>query len=143
MLHFNSSRAPFDDIRVRKAFVAAVNRDAIANAIGFGTYNVKDNYLSSETVYYDPTTEGKLVYDPKAAAKLLDDAGWTERDADGFRTKDGTRLRVVVPTTQSATPSPLLVQLQGEVKKVGIELVIDQVPQAQLSERRYAGDYDA
>lgn len=143
VLHFNTSRAPFDDIVVRKAFVAAVNREAIAGALGFNTYDVKDNYLSSETVYYDKSTEGTLVYDPDAANELLDGAGWIERDGDGYRLKDGQRLTVVVPTTQSATPSPLLVQLQGEVKKVGIELIIDQVPQAQLSDRRYAGDYDA
>jgi peptide/nickel transport system substrate-binding protein len=143
VLHFNTSHAPFDDIRVRKAFVAAVNRDAIAQAQGFGTFDVKDNYLSSATIYYDESTEGQLVYDVDEADELLDEAGWTGRDSDGFRTKDGARLRVVVPTTESATPSPLLVQLQGEAKKVGIDLVIDQLPAAQVTDRRYAGDYDA
>lgn len=143
VLHFNTSHAPFDDILVRRAFVAAVNREAIAQAQGFGTFDVKDTFLSSDTVYYDPTTEGAFSYDVDEANALLDEAGWTGRDSDGFRTKDGKRLEVVVPTTESATPSPLLVQLQGEVKKVGIDLVIDQLPAAQVTERRYAGDYDA
>lgn len=143
VLHFNTSHAPFDDILVRKAFVAAVNREAIAQAQGFGTFDVKDNFLSSATIYYDESTEGQFAYDVDEANALLDEAGWTERDSEGFRTKDGARLQVVVPTTESATPSPLLVQLQGEVKKVGIDLVIDQLPAAQVTERRYAGDYDA
>src|SRR5690606_12436264 len=100
-------------------------------------------FLSSDTVYYDPTTERAFSYDVDEANALLDEAGWTGRDSDGFRTKDGERLAVVVPTTESATPSRLLVQLQGEVKKVGIDRVIDQLPAAQVTERRYAGDYDA
>ncbi|GGE99602.1 ABC transporter substrate-binding protein [Mycetocola zhadangensis] len=141
-LSFNLSRAPFDDIRVREAFVAAVDRDAVTDSVGFGTYTPKDNFLSSKTPYYDETTEGKLDYDPDQANDLLDEAGWTVKDSDGYRTKDGKRLTVVVPTVESATPSALLVQLQGEVKKVGIELKVDQYPQAQLTEIRYAGDYD-
>jgi peptide/nickel transport system substrate-binding protein len=83
-----------------------------------------------------------LKYDPELANKLLDEAGWTSRDAQGYRTRDGKRLRVVLPTQESATPSPQLVQIQGQVKKAGIEVVIEQLPQAQLTERRYAGDYD-
>lgn len=142
VLHFNLSRAPFDDIRVREAFVAAVDRQAVTDSVGFDTFTAKDNFLSSETPYYDPSTEGKLTYDPDKANELLDEAGWATRDSDGYRTKDGTRLTVVVPTVESATPSALLVQLQGEVKKVGIELQVEQYPQAQLTEIRYAGDYD-
>lgn len=142
VLHFNLSRAPFDDIRVREAFVAAVDREAVTDSVGFNTFNVKDNYLSSETPYYDKSTEGVLTYDPDRANDLLDEAGWATRDSDGYRTKDGKRLTVVVPTVESATPSALLVQLQGEVKKVGIELQVNQYPLAQLTEIRYAGDYD-
>ena len=142
VLHFNLSRAPFDDLRVREAFVAAVDREAVTKSVGFDTFVPKDNFLSSETPYYDKSTEGKLVYDPDKANDLLDEAGWTTKDSDGYRTKDGKRLTVVVPTVESATPSALLVQLQGEVKKVGIELQVDQYPQAQLTEIRYAGDYD-
>ncbi|MFC7622813.1 ABC transporter substrate-binding protein [Microlunatus sp. GCM10028923] len=139
---FNLSRAPFDDLRVRRAFVAAVDVPAIAQAVGFGFSPVKDNYLASNSKYYDKTAEGVLRYDPDLANRLLDQAGWTERDADGYRTKGGKRLSVALPTTESATPSPQLVQIQGQVKAAGIELRIEQLPQAQVTERRYSGDYD-
>ncbi|MHA7145089.1 ABC transporter substrate-binding protein [Arthrobacter sp. TmT3-37] len=143
VLSFNLSRAPFDDLAVRQAFAAAVDTAAVTESLGFGTYTPIDGFLSKESKYYDPTVEGTLTHDPERANQLLDDAGWSERDGEGFRTKDGRRLVVEVPTVESSTPSPLLVQLQGEARKVGFDLQIIQLPQAQLSELRYAGDYDA
>jgi peptide/nickel transport system substrate-binding protein len=143
VLSFNLSRAPFDDLAVRQAFAAAVDTDAVTESLGFGTYTPIDGFLSKESKYYDPTVEGVLTHDPERANTLLDDAGWSARDEEGFRTKDGERLTIEVPTVESSTPSPLLVQLQGEARKVGFDLQIIQLPQAQLSELRYAGDYDA
>jgi peptide/nickel transport system substrate-binding protein len=143
ILHFNTSRPPFDDIRVRRAFVAAVNTEAVTRSIGFGTYHVKDNYLATPTKYYDKSTEGLLRHDPALANRLLDEAGWTGRDSEGYRTKDGKRLVAYAPTAEGSSVTPELVQIQGEVRKVGIDLRIQQLPQAQLTERRYAGDYDA
>ncbi|MFF0341694.1 ABC transporter substrate-binding protein [Kribbella sp. NPDC004875] len=143
VLMFNLSRAPFNDLKVRQAFVAAVDAPAITRSIGFGTFTPKDNYLATPTKYYDKSTEGKLKYDVTRANQLLDAAGWTGRDADGYRTKNGKRLIVIAPTVEAATPTPQLVQIQGAVKKVGIDLQIVQLPQAQLTERRYDGDYDA
>ncbi|MBE0011174.1 ABC transporter substrate-binding protein [Arthrobacter sp. AET 35A] len=143
VLSFNLNRAPFDDLAVRQAFVAAVDTQAVAESLGFGTYSPTDSFLSTASKYYDPTVEGTLEYDLDRANELLDEAGWTERDSDGFRIKDGERLVIEVPTVESTTPSPLLVQLQGEARKAGFDLQIIQLPQAQLSELRYAGDYDA
>ncbi len=138
---FNQSRAPFDDINVRKAFRAAVNVPAVDKSVGFGFLYPVDTYLGTRTQFFDPSTKGKFSYDPKLANKLLDTAGWTERDSDGYRTKDGKRLSVVInvsdPTTQ-----PLVDQIQAAVKKVGIELVNRTVTVAQATQLRYAGDYD-
>ena len=115
----------------------------MTKSIGFGTYDAKDNYLASPTKYYDRTTEGILTYDRDRANLLLDQAGWTGRDGQGYRTKGGRRLVAFAPAAEGASVTPELVQVQGEVRKVGIELRIQQLPQAQLTERRYAGDYDA
>ncbi|WP_081747566.1 ABC transporter substrate-binding protein [Arthrobacter sp. Br18] len=142
VLGFNLNREPFSDPAVREAFAAAVDTEAVTESLGFGTYTPVDSYLSKESKYYDPSVEG-IPHDPERAHQLLDDAGWDSRDAEGFRIKDGERLTVEVPTVEASAPSPLLVQLQGEVRQAGIELEIIQLPQAQLTELRYAGDYDA
>ncbi len=139
---FNTSRAPLDNLAVRRAVVAAVDVAAVAKSVGFGYFPVKDNYLASNSKYYDKTTEGILKYDVPLANQLLDQAGWTARDASGYRTQNGKRLSLALPTVESATPSPQLVQIQGQLKTIGIDLRIEQLPQAQVTERRYAGDYD-
>src|SRR2546430_4546938 len=33
------------------------------------------------------------AYDPKRAARLLDEAGWRDHDGDGVRDKDGVQFR--------------------------------------------------
>ncbi|MBP2216719.1 ABC transporter substrate-binding protein [Arthrobacter sp. CAN_C5] len=143
VLSFNLSRAPFSDQAVREAFVAAIDTQAVTQSLGFGTFTPTDSFLSTASKYYDPAVEGTLHHDLEKANQLLDDAGWTGRDDEGFRTRDGERLVIDVPTVESTTPNPLLVQLQGEARKAGFDLQIIQLPQAQLSELRYAGDYDA
>jgi oligopeptide transport system substrate-binding protein len=76
-VHFDTTRPPFDDARVRRAFAMAIDREWIANQVleGFG----------------DPTTGGfvppsvpghspgiGLPYDPAQARQLLAEAGYPE-----------------------------------------------------------------
>jgi peptide/nickel transport system substrate-binding protein len=140
---FNTGRAPLNDLAVRRAVVAAVDVAAVAKSVGFGYFPVKDNYLASNSKYYDKSTEKILKYDPALANQLLDQAGWSGRDEQGYRINAaGKRLILALPTVESATPSPQLVQIQGQLKTVGVDLQIQQLPQAQVTDRRYAGDYD-
>lgn len=140
-IEFNSSRAPFDDERVRKAFVSAVNREALVKTVGFGERQIATSFVDRVTKYYDPavTLRG---FDAKAANDLLDQAGWTGRDADGYRTKDGKTLTAQWPVGQTATVSPIYDLVQAQVEAIGIKVNVELIPSAQLTTRRYNGDYD-
>ena len=50
--------------------------------------------------------EGTFGNNPARANKLLDEAGWTQRDAEGFRTKDGKRLTVRLVQSRAVRPRP-------------------------------------
>ena len=141
-LIFNTERAPFNDIAVRKAFAQAIDVDGIAQAVGFGEYEARHAYLSPTTKYYDKSAQDSWVTDLDAANKSLDKAGWSTKDADGYRTKNGKRLVAVLPVAESATPTPLNELIQAEAKKIGIEVQIKQLPQAEATTRRQQGDYD-
>lgn len=143
-LTFNVEHVPFDDVRVRQAVARAIDREGLAWISGFGELIAKGDFLASNTRDYDPVGAHALDHDPAAANRLLDEAGWTGRDAEGYRTRNGQRLRATLLTYDNpAFPANVAVAVQADLKKVGFELPIELLPISRVTERRYAGQFDA
>ncbi len=140
-IDFNTSRAPFNDLAVRQAFAASLNTPAIVSTVGFGQRQQATGFLDRVTKYYDPTAKFP-GFDVAKANALLDSAGWTTRDGQGYRTKDGKVLEAQFPVTQTATISPVYNLIQAQAKEVGFKVNINLLPSTQLTTLRYAGDYD-
>jgi len=140
---FNAKRFPFDDVRIRQAVARVIDREALIRSYGYGEFVAKSDFLVSNTPGYDPSFRSVLAYDPTAAAALFDAAGWTTRDADGYRTKGGRRLGAEVLTTGSERTPPIAVLgMQADLKKAGFELRLKFVKSAELSQLVTAGEYD-
>lgn len=141
---FNLRRAPFDDIRVREAFVRSADVEGALKSVYFGEFPRAGGPLSIATPFYSGDFEHSQDYDPARAAKLLDEAGWTARDSEGYRTKNGQRLRAVVLIGARTPPSELTLweQVQATTRQAGLELVLDQMSDAQVTARQAAWDYD-
>ncbi|MEV8635823.1 ABC transporter substrate-binding protein [Streptosporangium sp. NPDC051023] len=93
--YFNVSHPPFDDKRVREAFRAAVDVDIVLNSVYQGTAKRAWSIVGQGSPqFYDPSLENTFGNDAQRANKLLDEAGWDKRDAEGFRVKDGKRLTI-------------------------------------------------
>ncbi|MFC7591473.1 ABC transporter substrate-binding protein [Nonomuraea antimicrobica] len=92
--YFNTSHAPFDDQRVREAFREAVDVDAVLRSVYQGTATRAWSIVGKNSPFYDTGLDGSFGGDLAKANALLDAAGWKERDAEGFRVKDGKRLTV-------------------------------------------------
>ncbi|NER66185.1 ABC transporter substrate-binding protein [Pseudomonas sp. MAFF212427] len=139
---FNVERFPFQDVQVRRAVAKAIDREGLTWITGFGEYQAKDDFLAANTRYYDPAFKDVLGYDPAEANRLLDEAGWGQRDADGYRVKDGQRLAARLVTYETgAYPGSVGVAIQADLKKIGFELTIELMPLAQFTQYRYSSNF--
>lgn len=125
-IELNSGKAPFNDVKVREAFIRAVDVNDGIDSLFFGSADRSYSPLSSvEVVAY--SDESLFDVDLDAANALLDDAGWKERDADGYRVKDGERLSLDFPvSTNQSIPAEqsLFEQIQATAKEAGFEVKI-------------------
>ena len=72
----NNARAPFDDLRVRKALALGVNREEILLGAAWGHGTLLDSALSpSMAGFYNDDLSEVNPYDPELARKLLQEAG--------------------------------------------------------------------
>ncbi|MGO1885713.1 MAG: ABC transporter substrate-binding protein [Citricoccus sp.] len=125
-IELNSSQAPFDDERVREAFIRSADVDPGIETLYRGVATRSHSPLSSvePMAYSDPELFGT---DLAEAERLLDDAGWEETDAEGYRIQDGERLTVRFPvsTNQSvAAEQALFEQIQANTREVGFEVIL-------------------
>jgi peptide/nickel transport system substrate-binding protein len=119
----NTAKGPLSDVRVRQALLRAVNLDELVKSVFFGQYARAWSLLSPTTTDYDASLQKSWTYDPAAANKLLDQAGWTGRDSSGYRTKDGKSLVLRWPSSGPLQGRATLAQgIQAEAKKVGIHI---------------------
>jgi peptide/nickel transport system substrate-binding protein len=122
LLTFNTSSAPMNDVRVRQAICLALNREQMINALLLGQGKIAHSILPEASWAYTP---GKTYpYDPAAAKKLLDEAGY--KDPDG----DGPQMRFPKPliyriSGSSAQARQFAGVIQNYLKEVGVPASIE------------------
>ncbi|WP_040800049.1 ABC transporter substrate-binding protein [Nocardia higoensis] len=113
------------DLRVRQAIQHGIDIDEIISAV----YN--DNWAKAAGLVQRGTPghreiTGEYDFDADRANRLLDEAGWTARGADGIRTKDGKRLAFTLypePNWVAAVQDAELIAIQLQRIGIGIDLV--------------------
>ncbi|MDB5070776.1 MAG: putative Extracellular solute-binding protein family 5 [Candidatus Eremiobacteraeota bacterium] len=127
----NTTHPPLDDVRVRRALAASIDRASISRKITFGRYPVVDTAQSLGSWARDPSVH-QPAYDPAAADRLLDTAGW-KRGADGERAKDGKPLAFTyVQFPESATGVRVATVVQSELGARGMKIAIKALSNVQL-----------
>jgi peptide/nickel transport system substrate-binding protein len=118
-LLYRVDAAPFDDVRVRRAFARAIDPAEIAAKVYLGEAAPATDLLPPRSPYHAtrPASRGDLA----AAAMLLEAAGW-RAGADGVRVRGGQRLSFTL-TTLAGNASLLraAVLLQSDWKALGAE----------------------
>lgn len=126
--------APFlEDVRVRQALQHGIDRDQIISDLYTENWNKATSILTPGSLGYKDESE-KLAFDPDKSNQLLDDAGWTGRDADGFRTRDGEQLHILTYVdVYDSTSKPLFQLIQWQLKQLGVNLEIKETDYANYS----------
>lgn len=132
------------DKRVRKALILSADRQAMSDQLFGGRQPVAHSNVSPLDWVYDETVP-VYTYDPKAAAALLDEAGWSEMKGGVRHNAAGEPLRLRLMTTAGNRTRELVQQvLQAGWKQVGIEVEIrNEPPRVFFGETVTKRDYGA
>ncbi|MDC9811584.1 MULTISPECIES: ABC transporter substrate-binding protein [Rhizobium] len=145
-LFLNVTAGPTTDVKVRKAVLAAIDVERVIASVYRGERKRAWGILTpADTDFYDKSIEGRYGFDAGLANSLLDEAGWTARDADGFRTKDGKRLTIEIVQSQATLRDQrdiLLQAVQAQARQnAGIDLALQYVDAGTYANRQKDGQY--
>jgi len=130
-LVMNTTHAPLDDPRVRRAIAMSIDRQAISNKITLGKYPVTNMIQPQFSWAFDPSVR-QPPYDPRAADAAFDRAGW-RRGADGMRRHDGVAMHLVyVAFPETVSGMRIATVVQAALRDRGIAVTIKSISNAQL-----------
>lgn len=133
----------FGDRELRRAIAMSVDRAQIVRSI-LDTFAL---VAVGPTVRAYPTTDSlvaQLPFDTVRAKRTLDSLGWRNRDPRGIRMRGDRPLAftLIVPS-RSVSRARAAVLIQAQLKRVGIQVDIEQMDNSAFSERWRSRKFDA
>jgi peptide/nickel transport system substrate-binding protein len=119
-LGFNLKHKPFDDIRVRQAINYAIDKQELIDGVLLGLGEPVSSPYKPGTRWTNPDLS-PYPYDPNKAIALMQAAGYTGRDKDGYLLRDGKRLSFDILTNQNKQREMSAVLVQRRLKEIGID----------------------
>jgi peptide/nickel transport system substrate-binding protein len=128
---------------MRRALTMALDRKAMV----LNLFDTLASVSIGPTVRAFPTTDTTLAqipYDPARAEQMLDSLGWRRAGAGSTRARNGVPLKfkVIVPVS-SQSRMRMAVLIQEQLRRVGVEMEIDQMDYSAFSARQSARSFDA
>jgi peptide/nickel transport system substrate-binding protein len=112
LMHMCKSEGPLADARVRKAVNKGIDREAISEAVYYGTAEPATESWPEGHRLYNPEVGDVLAYDPEGAKQLLEEAGY------------GDGVTIDVYPIQVGGLDDAAVVMQQQLAEVGITLNI-------------------
>ncbi|RNB86740.1 nickel ABC transporter, nickel/metallophore periplasmic binding protein [Brevibacillus nitrificans] len=144
MIVANSSKSdsPVSEKAVREAIWHSIDRTTISQTIFSGTEAAAETLFSSNVAYANIPLK-KRGYDPEAAKRLLEQAGWIAAKDGEVRMKGGHPLTMKLYYDANSSSQKTQAELiQNEVSKIGMKLELIGEESSSIANRRSKGDYD-
>lgn len=134
-IDYNLDVPDLKDIRIRRALAFGTNRAAMARDLTGAQAPVLESWVLPGQPGAAPADQlTRYPYDPNQANQLLDEAGYTGRDADGIRSNArGLTLTLQLMTT-SETPlrAEIARRFQEDMRQIGVNIEIAEVSTGQM-----------
>ena len=123
-LGFNLKDSRFADRRVRQAFAYAINKREVIEGVRLGlAREATGPYKPGTWVYTDKVKT--YPFDMEKARRLLAEAGWKERNADGLLIKDGKPFTFELLTNQGNDERKKIAEIvQAQLRELGVTVEI-------------------
>ncbi len=132
----NLSKAPYDDIKVRKAIAYAVDKESIVEHILYERGEISNGMGFVPGIEWRNSDLSGYPYDPQKAKQLLKEAGWEDTDNDGILDKDGKAFKMTLYTwPQRPALPPLAETIQSQFKEIGIDAEVRIMDWSAIKER--------
>ncbi|MDJ0384775.1 ABC transporter family substrate-binding protein [Streptomyces sp. G-G2] len=130
----NAGRGPLQDVKVRNALQAAIDRKGInasfAKDLSFELKPLNSHFFMPNQAGYKDNSSEFDTYDPAKAGKLLEEAGWKDAGQGKPRTKDGKELALdyTLSAGGSSSQEDQAQLVQQQLGAVGVKVNINKVP---------------
>jgi len=131
----------FSDKEVRQALTMAIDRRALAQALGLPDDTPITDGTYSSCQYSRRDIPPAWPYDTTAARRILETKGWRDTDGDGVLDRDGQDfqfLTIVSPRRERAG-----IFVQDQLARIGIHMDVQMLDYGATAERFNAGDFAA
>ena len=146
LLNLRPDHPELGDAAVRRALLAAIDRDALVAGALAGDAVRADALVPPASWAFDATAAPPVAYDPSAAAKALTNAGWKKTGGAWTAPKAKAPYALEVLTVP-ASASPRLNAVASFVRdawvSLGFKVNLVELPATDLATRLRAGDYTA
>ena len=120
--YFNMRQWPFDDKRVRYAFCYLYDREKMNREMYYNEYGMM-NSLYSGTVY-ENQSNNPFKYNPEKAIELLNEAGYTQRNKNGWLVHEKTGKVLSFEIVIQKTSEYMVTPVQQMLKEYGLDMQI-------------------